>query len=194
MRSTKTLILLMFCAMLLAQALHATAVEGDYFSISGTVTDANWSPIQGALVTLYDNDFNPITTQDTNEYGHFYFQNVAVKTYLCTVRVSYTESGAVHSIPGYYIKHYPANGIQSVAPEETHYDNYYLPGSMPKVCTTPAVTPTATPAPTAVPAAEPNNSAVTSILLFVGGFIAGSAVATLACYILLWPPGRDERR
>lgn len=74
MRYTKTLLLLIFCAMLLAQAVQAVAVEGEYFSISGTVTDANWNPIPGALVTLYDNDFNRITTQYTTESGYFSFQ------------------------------------------------------------------------------------------------------------------------
>jgi len=188
MRSTKTLLLLIFCAMLLAQAVQAVAVEGEYFSISGTVTDANWNPIPGALVTLYDNYFNRITTQDTNENGNFYFQNVMTKTYLCTVRVSYTENGTTHNIPGYYIKHYPANGVQYIGPEETHFEDYYLPGSVPRVSTTPTVAPTAAPAPTSMPAAELNNNAVTNILLFVGGFIAGTAVATLACFILLRSP------
>ncbi len=192
MRSTRTLLPLILCAMFAAMALPAYAVEGDYFSISGTVTDANWNPIPGAVVTLYDNDFNRITTQDTNENGSFYFQNVAAKTYLCTLRVSYTENGTAHDIPGYYIKHYPASGVQFVAPEETHYDNYYLPGSVPKVCPTPVATPTSTPDPTVAPGpADSNDSAVVSILLFVGGFIAGAAVATLACYIMM-QPGRKK--
>jgi hypothetical protein len=184
MRSVKTLLLLLFCALLPAMSLQASAVEGEYFSISGTVTDANWNPIQGALVTLFDNDFNRITTQDTNQNGSFYFQNMEVKTYLCTVRVSYTEGGTVHDIPGYYIKHYPANGVQLIASEETHYDDYYLPGSMPRVSPTVAATPVDTPSPAAAPVANPD-SAVTGMLLFVGGFIAGLAVATLASFIVL---------
>lgn len=44
MRSAKTLLLLTFAAMLLSAALPASAVEGEYFSVSGTVTDANWNP------------------------------------------------------------------------------------------------------------------------------------------------------
>lgn len=186
MRSAITPLFCILCAMLMVMSLPASAVEGESFSISGTVTDANWNPIPGALVTLYDNDFNRITTQDTNQNGSFYFQNVVVRSYLCTVRVSYTENGTVHDIPGYYIKHYPASGAQLIAPGETHFDNYYLPGSIPRVCPTPAVTPAATPT---VPAAEPNGNAATGILLFVGGFTAGSITATLASLIVLRRPG-----
>ncbi len=188
MRSAKTLLLLLFCALLLAQAVSATAVEGDYFSISGTVTDGNWNPIQGALVTLYDGNFNRITTQDTNQNGNFYFQNIAVKTNTCTVRVSCTENGTVHDIPGYYIKFYPASSAQSVAREETHYDNYYLPGSKPRETPTPA--PALTPTDAPVPATASDNSQVTQALIFIGGFIAGSITATLACLIVFRRPGK----
>ncbi len=190
MRSAKTLLLLLFCALLLAQAVSATAVEGDYFSISGTVTDGNWNPIPGALATLYDNDFNRITTQDTNQNGSFYFQNVAVKTYLCTVRVSYTESGTVHNIPSYYIKHYPASGEQFIAPEETHYDNYYLPGSKPRETPTQTPVPTLTPADTPVPASASDNGQITQALIFAGGYIGGLVTATLACLIIFRRPGK----
>jgi hypothetical protein len=186
----KTLLSLLFGSLLLAQAFYAMAYEGESFSISGTVTDGNWNTMPGALVTLYDGEFNVITSQDTNQNGSFYFQNMILKTSTCTVRVSYIENGTVHSLPGYYTKFHPASGEQSFAPDETHFDDYYLPGSVPRVCPTPAVTPVATPAPTAAQAADPNNNVVVSILLFAGGFIAGASLATLACYIVLKRPGK----
>lgn len=111
-----------------------------------------------------------------------------MKSYLCNVRVTYVEGGTEHKLPGYYIPSYPAKGEQQIDPKQTHYDDYYLPGSVPRVSPTPTVAPTATPAPTPMPAAELNNNVVTSISLFVGGFIAGAAVATLACFILLRSP------
>jgi hypothetical protein len=188
MRSTKTLVLLIFGAMLVAMSLPASAVEGESFSISGTVTDGNWNPIPGALITLYDGNFNRVTTQDTNQNGSFYFQNVVVKTNVCTVRVSYNENGTVHNLPGYYIKYYPANGVQFIAPEETHYDNYYLPGSKPRETPTPA--PALTPTDAPVPATASDDSQVTQALIFAGGFIAGSVTASLACLIVFRRPGK----
>jgi hypothetical protein len=190
MRSTKTLLLLLFCSLLLAQAFRATAYEGVYFSISGTVTDANWNPIPGALVTLYDNDFNRITTQYTTESGYFSFQGVSVKSNLCNMRVTYTEGGIEHRIPGYYIPAYPANGEQHIDPDQTHFDDYYLPGSMPKETPTPAPVPTLTPAATPVTDTASDSSQVTQAIIFAGGFIAGSITAALASLIVLRRPGK----
>ncbi|HTX43487.1 MAG TPA: carboxypeptidase-like regulatory domain-containing protein [Methanocella sp.] len=187
MRSVKTLLLCIFFSLLLAQAFRAAAYEGNYFSIYGTVTDANWNPIPGALVTLYDNDFNRITTQDTNANGSFYFQGVSVKTNLCNVRVSYTEGGTEHRIPGYYIPAYPANGDQRVDPKQTHFDDYYLPGSQPRETPTPM--PSLTPTDTPLPPPASDDSQGTEALIFSGGFIGGLVTATLACLIVFRRPG-----
>jgi hypothetical protein len=188
MRSVKTLLLLSLCALLLALAAPAFAVEGDSFAIYGTVTDANWNPVPGALVTLFDNDMNQIITQNTDRNGNFSFENMVVKTSLCTVHVTYIDAGGVrHDIPSYYIKRYWAKDVQQVDPRESHYDDYYLPGSMPRV--TPTAEPTATALPTAVPSPtpDPGNGLMTNILVFIGGSVAGAAVATLACFMVLRP-------
>jgi hypothetical protein len=184
MRSILTLII---GIMLLATALPASAVEGEYFSLSGTVTDANWNPIPGALVSLYDNDFNQITTQDTNSQGYFAFQGVSVKSNVCHVRVSYTDSSGVeHKIPGYYIPAITAKGDIQVDPAQTHFDDYYLPGSQPKATPTPAPVPTSNPTATPVPVPA-NSDTVTPVLLFLAGLLTGASVATLACFIVMRP-------
>ncbi len=179
MRPSKTLLLCM--AMLAAMSLPASAVEGDYFTISGTVTDANWNPIPGALVTLYDSDFNRITTQDTTASGNFSFEGVSTKTNMCIIRISYTDANGTYSIPGYYIPALPAHGRQRLTPEQAHYDNFYLPGSRPRV--TPAATLSPTNAP--VPTAAPDNSQGNQALTFAGGFAIGAASAVLGCAIVL---------
>jgi hypothetical protein len=185
MRSAKTLLLLTFAAMLLSAALPASAVEGEYFSVSGTVTDANWNPIPGALITLYDFDFNRITTQNTNSQGYFAFQGVSVKSNVFNLRVSYTdENGVSRSLPGYYIPAMTAKGDIKLDTAKTHYDDYTLPGSQPRLTATPA--PTITAAPTATPQpAQPADNTVVYLLLFIGGAIAGAAVATLACFVAM---------
>jgi len=185
MRSMKTPLLCMLCAVLAAMPLPAHAVVGDYFSISGTVTDANWNPIPGALVTLYDNDFNRITTQDTNENGYFAFQGVSVKTNLCHVRISYTEGGVEYIIPGYYIPAFPAHGEQRIDPEQSHFDDYYLPGSVPRVTPTPTPAPTSAPTDPPVPAPASGGSQATQAIIFIGGFVIGLATGTLTCLIAL---------
>jgi hypothetical protein len=172
--------------MLLFTALPASATEGEYFSISGTVTDANWNPIPGALVTIYDNDFNRITTQNTNDQGYFSFQGVSVKSYLCNLRVSYTDaSGTEHVLPGYYIPSQTARGTIELDPVQTHYDDYTLPGSQPRVTPTPVPTPTPAPTATPLPAPAHEDNTVVYMLLFIGGAIAGASVATLACFIAM---------
>ncbi len=185
MRSAKTLLLLIFAAMLLSAALPASALEGDYFSVSGTVTDANWNPIPGALITLYDFDFNRITTQTTNGQGYFSFQGVSVKSNVFNIRVSYTdENGVQHDLPGYYVPAMTAKGDIVLSGAKTHYDDYYLPGSQPKVTATPVPTPTQAPAATPQPA-QPADNTVVYVLRFSGGAIAGAAVATLACVVAM---------
>jgi hypothetical protein len=186
----KTLLSLLFGSLLLAQAFYAMAYEGESFSISGTVTDGNWNTMPGALVTLYDGEFNVITSQDTNQNGSFYFQNMILKTSTCTVRVSYIENGTVHSLPGYYTKFHPASGEQSFAPDETHFDDYYLPGSVPRVTPTPTPLPTMTPSDTPIPDAASENSQTTQALIFAGGYIGGMITATLACLIIFRRPGK----
>jgi hypothetical protein len=187
MRSTKTLLLLILGAAILTTALQASATEGVYFSISGNVTDANWNPIPGALVTLYDNDFNRIATQYTLANGYFSFEGISVKSYLCNVRIAYTDNGTEYTIPGYYIPAYPAKDEQHIDPKQTHFDDYYLPDSKPLVTLTPTPVPTAAPTATPLPENTTDNSTVTLFLLFAGGFIAGASVATLACFIILRP-------
>lgn len=185
MRSAKTLLLLAFAAMLVSAALPASAVEGEYFSVSGTVTDANWNPIPGALITLYDFDFNRITTQNTNSQGYFSFEGVSVTSNVFNLRVIYTdESGAQHELPGYYIPAMTAKGDIRLDAAKTHYDDYTMPGSEPRATSTPMPTPTQAPAATPQPAQSTDNTVV-YMLLFVGGAIAGAAVATLACFIVM---------
>ncbi len=189
MCSAKTLLLCFLCAVLLATPLPASAVEGDYFSISGTVTDANWNPIQGALVTLYDNEFNRITTQYTSESGYFAFEGVSVKTNLCQIRISYTDSSGTHDLPGYYIPAITAHGDQHIDPRQSHYDDFYLPGSVPRITPTPTPDPTATPAEAPAPTASPV-SQTAQALIFGGGFALGAVTAALACLVLLRARGK----
>ncbi len=185
MRSTKTLLLLIFAAMLLSAALPATAVEGEIFSVSGTVTDANWNPIPGALITIYDLDFNRITTQNTNSQGYFFFQGVSVKSNVFNLKVSYTdENGVTHSLPGYYIPAMTAKGDIQLDTAKTHYDDYTLPGSQPRPTATPVPTPTAAPTAAPQPAQQTDNT-VQYMLMFIGGAVSGAAVATLACFVVM---------
>lgn len=182
MRSVKTLFLCILCVFL-AAAIPASALDGTYFSLSGYVTDANWNPIQGAVVTLYNNDFDRVTTTVTTESGYFAFEGVSVKTNLCSVRISYTEGGVEHEIPGYYIPALTASGDIRLAANQTHYDNYYLPGSQPHV--TPTPTPSPTPSPTAAPSpTEAPVSQCAQALIFAGGFAIGAITATLTCFIV----------
>jgi hypothetical protein len=175
--------------MLLATSLPASAVYGDYFSISGRVTDANWNPIQGALVTLYDNEFNRITTQDTNENGYFAFEGVNVKTNLCQVRISYTDASGTYDLPGYFIPAITAHGDQHIDPKQTHYEDFYLPGSVPRVTPTPTPGPTGTPTDVPVPTESPEGQA-TQALIFGGGFVVGAVTAALACLIVFRSLGK----
>lgn len=178
MRSVKTLLPVFL--LLLAAALPASATEGVYFSISGSVTDANWNPIPGALVTLYDNDFNRITTQDTNAQGYFAFEGVSVRSNLCNIRIAYTDAdGVVHDLPGYYMPSYTASGNILIDPDQTHFDFYTLPGSVPRATPTPM--PTAIVEPTALPTVAPGNGTTDPLVLFSGGFLAGACVAALVC-------------
>ena len=189
MRTAKTLLLCILVTMLAAMPLPASAVVGDYFSVSGRVTDANWNPIPGALVTLSDNDFNRITTQNTNGNGYFSFERVSVKTNLCNVRISYTDGNGTYYLPGYYIPAFNAHGEQQLTPEQTHFDNYYLPGSQPHVTPTPMPVPTLAPANTPAPTAVSDDGQATQALIFGGGFIGGMVTATLACLIIFRRPG-----
>ncbi len=191
MRPTRTLLLFIIGATLAMMALPAHALEGEYFMLSGTVTDANWNPISGADVVLYDNYVDRvINSTTTDQNGNFAFEHVTIKTNLCTVGVSYTEGGTTYKIPGYNINHYPANGVQKVDLKDTHFNDYYLIGSTPQISATPTVAPTATAVPTPLPITGSDNSPVPSILLFLGGSISGAVVATLACFIVLRPPKR----
>lgn len=186
MRSIKTLLTLLFGAMLLSMALPASAVEGVYFSVSGTLTDANWNPVPGAVITLYDFDFNRITTQDTNSQGYFSFEGVSVNSNVFNIRVFYTdESGVEHTLPGYYIPAMPAEGDIKIAGAKTHFDDYTLPGSQPRATPTPV--PTSAPAPTAtpLPAQASQDNTVVYMLLFISGAVAGASVATLACFVVM---------
>ena len=189
MRPTKTLLVLLIGVVLLAASLlPAHAVQGDYFSVSGTVTDANWNPVPGAVVSLYDNDFNIITTQRTTAQGYFSFQGVSVKTNLCNLGVLYTDSDGVdHQLPSYYIPAFTAKDDVQLDPKQTHYDDYTMPGSIPH--TTPVPTPTPTPDPTVVPTADPapSDNTMVYILLFIGGFTTGASVALLGCIVVLRP-------
>ncbi len=188
MRSIKTLLILLAGAALLAAALPASASEGQYFTVSGTVTDANWNPISGALVTVYDLDYNGIITQNTNEQGHFLIENITVKSNTFHLKVSYTDAnGEVHTLPGYYIPAYTAKGDVVVDPAKTNFDFYTLPGSQPRVTPTPV--PTATPVPTPLPTATPvpQDSNGLYVIMFIGGFISGASVALLGCIIFLRP-------
>ena len=187
MRSMKTLLLLIFGAMLLAGASQAFAINGN-FTISGTVSDANWNPVPGANVTLYDNQFNIIAIQLTDANGNFLLENMNASTYTCTVRVQITEGGTTFKIPDYYFKWYPASGVQYVDPSESHFDNYYMIGSKPRVSPAPTPLPAETPTPTPEPTAVPRTDMVPSVLIFAGGFIAGVIVATLVCFFLMRSP------
>jgi len=188
MRFTKTLLTALAGIALIFAALPAHAVDGDYFSISGTVTDANWNPIPGALVILYDNDFNQVTTQDTTSNGYFAFEGVSVKTNLCNLRISYKDAeGTVHELPGYYIPSQTAHGTIELNATMTHYDDYALPGSQPRATPTPVPTPT--PAPTTAPTADPvpQNDNGLYLILFFSGFLTGASMSLLACIVFMRP-------
>jgi hypothetical protein len=191
MRSVKTLLLLLIVACIIATAIPASAYKGEYFNVSGRVTDANWNPIPGAYIELYDFDFNLITTQNTTAQGYFSFEGVSVTSNVFNIRVTYTdENGTAHKIPGYYIPAMTAKGDIKIESAKTRFDDYYLPGSQPLVSPTPV--PTATPVPTVAPTPVPESgdSAVIYVLLFAGGFIAGASLATLACFLFM---GRKKR-
>jgi len=189
MRFIKIFLPSVLCILLAALAYPAFAVEGVYFTISGTVTDANWNPIYGADVELYDNYVDHvINTTKTDGNGEFVFENVTVKTNLCTVRVSYTEGGTTYKIPGYAILHYPATGVQRVDPRETHFDDYHIPGSRPRATPTPTPMPTATPTATPLPSQDPGISVTLGVLLFIGGFASGALIAAIACFIVMRRP------
>lgn len=186
MCSLKIPLLAAMGALLLILALPGQATQGEYFSVSGTVTDANWNPIQGALVTLFDNDFNRVTTQETTAAGYFSFQGVSVKSNLCNVRISYTDNtGVDHDIPGYYIPAQTAKGTIVLGPNMTHYDDYALPGSVPHPTPTPDP-PTPTPAPSPTPEPSTGDSR-RDALFFICGFLAGASAALLAFIIFLRP-------
>lgn len=192
MRLTKTLLFLMSCALLLALSSPAIAIKGEYFTLSGTVTDANWNPIPNATVTLYDNNFVTIATNTTDSNGNFTFSDQNVSTYTCTVRVQFTQGGTTYQIPDYYFTWFNAAGIQQVDPSETHYEDYYVPGSVPRVSPSPTMAPTILPTITPMPTVAPTTySPILSDMLFTaGGFIAGAAIAALACFILLRRRGK----
>lgn len=184
----KTLLILLAGAALLAVALPASASDGVYFSVSGTVTDANWNPIPGALVTVYDNEFNRIITQDTNALGNFLIENVTVKSNTFHLTVSYTDAnGEEHDLPGYYIPAITAKGDVKIDPAKTNFDFYTLPGSQPRITPTPIPTPT--PYPTAVPTADPapQDSNAVYVIVFISGFLTGASLALLACIVFLRP-------
>jgi hypothetical protein len=186
MRYAKTFLLLILGMVLLSIAAPAFALSNEFFTLNGTVSDANWNPVPGANVTLYDNKFNDIANTVTNVNGNFLFQDENVTTYTCTVRVQLMEGGTLYKIPDYYFLWYRAVGNLSVSPAETHFEDYYVYGSKPMACPTPMPTamPTFTPIPTVVPTAG-NDTTVPDILLFVGGFAAGAVIATLACFFLM---------
>jgi hypothetical protein len=184
MRSTKTLLLLIFGAMLLAGASQAFANNGN-FTISGTVTDANWNPVPGANVTVYDNQFNVIRIQTTDANGQFFMEELNASTFTYKVHVEIIEGATTYQVEDYMSKWHQANGVQSIDTSETHFDNYYMVGSMPRVSPTPTPLPTVTPTPTPEPTAVPEDSLVPSILLVAGGFIGGAIVATLVCFFFM---------
>ena len=192
MRLTKTLLFLIFCAVLLALAAPSMAVKGDNFTLSGTVTDDNWNPVQNATVTLYDNNFAVIATNTTDAGGNFRFSNLYVSTYTCTIRVQVTEDGTTYKIPDYYFDWYDAEGLLAVDPNQTHYEDFYVPGSVPHATPSPTmaptIMPTITPEPTDAP--SPDSPLISAGLPAAGGFIAGAAIATLACLIVLRRPGK----
>jgi len=184
MRSAKTLLLLIFAAMLLSAALPASAVEGEYFSVSGTVTDANWNPIPGALITIYDLDFNRITTQNTNSQATSFSRREREVERL-------QPQGIVHRRerrgpqPSWLLHTGDdREGDIQLDAAKTHYDDYTLLGSQPRPTATPVPTPTAAPAATPQPSRQSDNTVV-YVLLFAGGAVAGAAVATLACFIVM---------
>jgi hypothetical protein len=191
MHLTKTLLFLMSCAVLMALSSPALAIKGDNFTLFGTVTDANWNPVQNATVTLYDNNFVSIATNTTDTSGNFMFSDMNVSTYTCTIRVQVVQGGTTHIIPDYYFSWFNADGIQRVDSNETHYEDYYVPGSVPRVSPSPTMSPTILPTITPMPTATPDPASPMSDILFgAGGFIAGAAIATLACFILLRHPGK----
>lgn len=179
MRLSNVLFITAAVAVLLAAPAFATG----NFTISGTVSDANGAPIQGADVTLADNYEHPVKTIKTDANGNFLFEDANVSTNLCALLVSYYDGNTTIKLPGYYIKRYPASGIQHVDPSESRFDFYTLPGSTPNVTAAPTIIATPTPIPTTEPAAS-GNDILSSMLIFAGGFIAGAAVVSLAFLIL----------
>ena len=100
---------------------------GSPFSVSGQVLDRYGDPVQGAHVTLIDNSFKVIGEKLTNDAGVYDFLNVVSDSGTVTLRVNFTKDGISYTVPAYYTRWYPANGIQLIPTNETQFPDYPMP-------------------------------------------------------------------
>jgi hypothetical protein len=105
---------------------HAIA-QSTPFSISGQVVDAKGNPVTGAIVTLIDNNYNVLGTETTGQDGTYDFLNVVSNTSMVTVSVSFTADGVAYTLPSYFTRWYPTQGIQIVPSSETQFYDYPPP-------------------------------------------------------------------
>jgi len=111
---------------LLAWAAPAFAI-GSPFSVSGKVLDRYGNPVQSANVTLLDFNYKIIKIVQTDDNGNYDFINVISNTDVVTVRINLTKDGKTYSIPSYYMRWYPAKGVQFISPSETIFPGYPQP-------------------------------------------------------------------
>ncbi len=109
-----------------AIAFTAPALAGTC-TVSGIVTDADGSPVQGATVTLFDGNRADVMTIETDAGGQFSFVNVSVVTDVCTVRVFYNDRHQTYTNPSYFNKWYPATGVQFIDKNNTILETYHKP-------------------------------------------------------------------
>ncbi len=100
-------------------------------TIRGTVTDADGSPVRGALVTLFDGNRAEVTTVETDAGGNFAFVNARVDTEACTVRAFYNDGRQTYTNAAYFTQWYSASGDRSIPGEDTRLGTLRLSGRSP---------------------------------------------------------------
>ncbi|CAJ35782.1 carboxypeptidase-like regulatory domain-containing protein [Methanocella arvoryzae] len=116
----KRIIVITFSLLGIAALLNNVAAMNNTFSIYGTVTEQNGTPIPGTNIRLIESSGGPISFDDpgfqstvTDDQGRFSFVNVSTEADSCWITIHYPDHKQYFP-PGKSLMSVPASGEQYV--------------------------------------------------------------------------------
>ncbi len=125
MRSRNFLITGIFCLFIMAFAVADAAAET--VTVYGTVIDANGNPVQGADVTIVDNNYVTVAETLSDASGNFEFPGLELGTATFKALASYSDGNKTYSTPAVYALWHASSGTQYINESETQLPDYAPP-------------------------------------------------------------------